>query len=254
MRRFVVTYRGRRRELPPGRHVVGREPQCDIVLQDPQASRRHGAIDVGQDAASYEDLGSRNGSRVDGKDVKAVSVPLGSRSTIEIGEDRLLFSEVGAERADTMDMSPPDPPRRSSTAPAILLSGIAQKAIASGHVADAEQLLGKVLADLLGRLPGGKVPEGELTEATRGALLLASATKKGSWLDWIFDAYGAAQRVLPSEFLDSLHSVVRVTRYGPAPRFRAYLDALVARRAALQPQERFLLSRLEGLWNVCAGQ
>jgi hypothetical protein len=254
MRRFVATYRGRRRELPPGRWIVGREPGCDIVLEDPQCSRRHGAIDVGEDAASYEDLGSRNGSRVDGKEVKGTRAPLGPRSTIEVGEDRLLFGEMGAERADTMDMSPPEPPRRSSTAPAILLSGIAQKAIASGHVADAEQLLQKVLGDLMTRLPAGRVPDGELAEAARGALLLANATKKGSWLDWIFEAYSKADRVVPADVLDSLHSVVRVARYGPSARLRSYIDSVAARRATLLPQERFLLSRLEGLWNVCAGQ
>jgi transcriptional regulator of acetoin/glycerol metabolism len=50
------------------RATVGRGPDVDVIVKDKLASRRHLAIDAMADGAVVvEDLGSRNGSRVDGK-------------------------------------------------------------------------------------------------------------------------------------------------------------------------------------------
>ncbi|ROP26782.1 FtsK/SpoIIIE domain-containing protein [Pseudokineococcus lusitanus] len=48
--------------LGAGRHVVGRSPAADVVLDDPLVSRRHLAVDVRRDGTTATDLGSANGT------------------------------------------------------------------------------------------------------------------------------------------------------------------------------------------------
>jgi S-DNA-T family DNA segregation ATPase FtsK/SpoIIIE len=57
---------GRVIPLAQGRHVVGRSSDVPIRLHDPDVSRRHAAVHVGGGAVTVADLGSTNGSRLDG--------------------------------------------------------------------------------------------------------------------------------------------------------------------------------------------
>ncbi len=61
------------------RYVIGRAPECDVVVDDASVSRRHAAITVGADAV-IEDLGSTNGTTVQGGRV----VP-GTQTRIDLG-------------------------------------------------------------------------------------------------------------------------------------------------------------------------
>jgi adenylate cyclase len=60
--------------------VIGRQPECDIVLSDPQASRLHCAIEQPISGIAYaEDLGSANGTWLNG-------APLRSRKAFKPGD------------------------------------------------------------------------------------------------------------------------------------------------------------------------
>jgi S-DNA-T family DNA segregation ATPase FtsK/SpoIIIE len=56
---------GQRWELPAGTTVIGRDPSCDVVLDDPMVSKRHLRIEADA-AVELVDLGSANGVEVDG--------------------------------------------------------------------------------------------------------------------------------------------------------------------------------------------
>jgi len=56
-------------DLPHGETLIGRSPDCLITLDDPLVSRRHGRLLIRGEEAIFEDLGSRNGSRVNGRRV-----------------------------------------------------------------------------------------------------------------------------------------------------------------------------------------
>jgi pSer/pThr/pTyr-binding forkhead associated (FHA) protein len=58
---------GTRFRLEPGRTVVGRHPSCGLVLDAVSVSRQHAALEVEGNQAWIEDLGSRNGTAVDGR-------------------------------------------------------------------------------------------------------------------------------------------------------------------------------------------
>jgi pSer/pThr/pTyr-binding forkhead associated (FHA) protein len=51
-------------EVPIGQFVIGRSAECQLALDDPLVSRRHALLTVRTDNVTVEDLGSRNGIRV----------------------------------------------------------------------------------------------------------------------------------------------------------------------------------------------
>jgi transcriptional regulator with AAA-type ATPase domain/pSer/pThr/pTyr-binding forkhead associated (FHA) protein len=63
---------GARRDLAPGRYVLGRDPSCDVVIAADGISRRHAELEVLEDRGiAIRDLGSRNGTRVNDQPIRA---------------------------------------------------------------------------------------------------------------------------------------------------------------------------------------
>lgn len=95
---FIVTGEGRqRRRVPIGASlVVGRAKDCGLVLPDTAASRRHAEIRSTGDGFLCRDLGSRNGTIVNGSPTHICELAHGDR--VLIGETVLRF-ELGEEPA-----------------------------------------------------------------------------------------------------------------------------------------------------------
>lgn len=71
--------------------VFGRSRGVGLQLDDPQVSRRHGRIALGPEGWFLEDLGSRNGTTLNGiAAVGQLTVQFGDR--IQVGESLLLFT------------------------------------------------------------------------------------------------------------------------------------------------------------------
>ncbi len=81
--------RGQRQELPADRRVrFGRHPECEVsfdALRDIDASSRHAELRPGDAAWTLVDVGSSNGTYVDGKRVTEVAVASGAPVTVEFG-------------------------------------------------------------------------------------------------------------------------------------------------------------------------
>lgn len=89
--RAVVVANGRRLVVPPAGAVVGRSRECDIVLDDPNVSRRHAEIrPSGAQGWLVRDLGSTNGVRVNGRAVQGPH-PLESGDRLELGTVHVSF-------------------------------------------------------------------------------------------------------------------------------------------------------------------
>ena len=69
--------------------VIGRGSEADIIVDDPGISRRHLEIRVTPDGVVASDLGSTNGTYVEGHAVPAATLVDGN--TITIGRTRILF-------------------------------------------------------------------------------------------------------------------------------------------------------------------
>ncbi|MFN8233661.1 MAG: DUF3662 and FHA domain-containing protein [Actinomycetota bacterium] len=62
--------------------TIGRLAECDVVLADRGASRRHAQIRLHEGAYSLTDLGSTNGTRLNGQTVQSRELADGDRITI----------------------------------------------------------------------------------------------------------------------------------------------------------------------------
>jgi DNA-binding winged helix-turn-helix (wHTH) protein len=79
-------------ELPlgPGENLLGRDRGADVVVDDPGISRRHARIVVEAGAATLEDLGSKNGTRLNGRAVERPTA-LSDGDRLEVGPVTLVF-------------------------------------------------------------------------------------------------------------------------------------------------------------------
>src|SRR4051812_14899725 len=66
----LVTPEGRRIKVAADPVSIGRLPECDIVVGDKNVSRRHAEVRRHEDAIVVIDLGSMNGTRVNGSGIK----------------------------------------------------------------------------------------------------------------------------------------------------------------------------------------
>jgi len=80
-------------DLAFGDTLVGRGYDCHITIYDPSISRHHARIVVDNERAMMEDLGSRNGCRINGNPLKELT-ELADGDRIRIGTQELVFSEV----------------------------------------------------------------------------------------------------------------------------------------------------------------
>ena len=71
--------------------VIGRGKDCDLVLEDNNASRRHCQVWKWAGHWKLEDLQSKNGTYVNG--AKVTSVKLADGDLIAIGDQALTFKE-----------------------------------------------------------------------------------------------------------------------------------------------------------------
>ncbi len=86
-------------ELDDVETTVGRDPANAIFLNDMTVSRAHAKILRRPTGAVIEDLGSLNGTWVDGAIVN--SAPLHDGSSVQIGTFTLIYHESKPERIET---------------------------------------------------------------------------------------------------------------------------------------------------------
>jgi pSer/pThr/pTyr-binding forkhead associated (FHA) protein len=83
--------------LPDGRRVpigtdplvIGRLPECGVVLQDSNVSRRHAELRRAGEGVVLTDLGSTNGTRVNGVAIREQILTSGDE--VSVGSTRLIF-------------------------------------------------------------------------------------------------------------------------------------------------------------------
>ena len=76
--------------LDAGSVAIGREPECEVFLDDVTVSRRHAAIDMTRGSPVLTDLGSLNGTYVNRRRIESDEV-LTNGDEIQIGKFRLVY-------------------------------------------------------------------------------------------------------------------------------------------------------------------
>ena len=96
---------GRRRfPLPAGEHVIGRDPEVEIRLDDSTVSRRHARLVVTSDRTMLEDFGSKNGT-FRGESRVTTPIRLTDGDDIRIGSLLVTFHVRGPGSTETMVQS-----------------------------------------------------------------------------------------------------------------------------------------------------
>src|SRR4029078_6055020 len=93
-----------------------------------------------------------------------------------------------------------------------------------GRFDEAERILGRRLAEILTEAQANKpVSDEKLFAGASYAMPLAEGTRKGAWLDWIFQVHEAAGRLLDADAIERLYDLVRKIRYPGGGPFKSEL-------------------------------
>ena len=84
--RALLVGEGRRNVLSGERVVIGRSRECDVMLADPNISRKHAELRRDGEGWAVFDLGSTNGIKVNGRRVDQAPLQPGDRITLGLTE------------------------------------------------------------------------------------------------------------------------------------------------------------------------
>lgn len=98
----LVDQNGREHQLRNGANVIGR--QGDVLIEDTRVSRRHAQVVLEGAGASVEDLGSTNGTKVNGEAIVGKAA-LSNGDKISFGGYEMTFSTPGETNKTQQAMS-----------------------------------------------------------------------------------------------------------------------------------------------------
>jgi type III secretion system (T3SS) inner membrane Yop/YscD-like protein len=141
--KFHVQYQngsGHEVELAGTVAILGRDPSCDLVLNDVKCSRRHAVVEAGPRGLAIRDTGSANGIYLNGK--KVDRSPLAEGDVVRLGD--VLLTVLPEDMPGTLVMGPdeieeaprPRPrvqERKTETVPRPLRPTLLRKAPAEPH-------------------------------------------------------------------------------------------------------------------------
>ncbi len=198
--------------LGPGTHLIGRSSRCDLTLEsDPRVSKRHAQLTVAGRSIIVRDLDSRNGTYVDQQRIVGEH-PLSAGATLTIGRRELAVSLVS-----WVDAPPKTKAKSSDRSEAgeswyrNMLASLPD----SGEVSDHIEALTNANTT---RDPPRAV------RVAGWAVVLASTTHNGRWLDTVWTIYHRQSVLITAEQLAEVEHIIEGTR-----------------SATLQPLERYIV-------------
>ncbi|MBL8896793.1 MAG: FHA domain-containing protein [Planctomycetes bacterium] len=111
---------GERFALRSNRLTIGRAPGSDLLLKDGSVSSKHALLKLEGIVLEVEDLGSTNGTFVDGERVEHARVEIGG--SFQIGKIRLRLDRAGDAGKTGVGIARPEPAARASESAAAVAS------------------------------------------------------------------------------------------------------------------------------------
>jgi hypothetical protein len=249
-------------DLPQGGTIIGRSLDCHLTLEDPLVSRRHARIVVDEAGARIEDMGSRNGVRVNGAVIRD-PVALRNGDRVRIGTQDFVFCCVdGGGRAhsrttgqlrlcascrlpyprellacpnceateQTDDDTLTGNGRSAAHAWNVqLMVESLERALRLSRLEDAERIVQRAIAQIEEVVvAGGSLDESALAALSVQAAATSLASGDPAWAHWVLDVYGRIHAVPPLETIERVGEVAAKHR----PTFRDAIDQLLARLGA----------------------
>ncbi len=234
-------------DLPRGATLIGRSSECQVTIEDPLVSRQHARIVIESDEAVLEDLGSRNGVKLNGVPIKRPT-PLKDGDRLRIGTQELVFCRVepaasanakttgflrhctscrlpypkemvacpncgATEAADQAveeeTLSGQFGPNAQAAWSVQLLIEVIEKAISTGRTADAERILRRATAQVEERIASGEPVDGkQLAALSMSAAKLSMNLGDATWGAWVAQIHRRTSTVPAGPVIDSLAGLV----------------------------------------------
>ena len=240
MARFRLRFLLQEFDLVGPEVIIGRSPECHLTIEDPLVSRQHARIQVLGEEATIEDLGSRNGVRINGRKIDGAHL-LSDGDRIRLGTQELVFSAVqkqgraarptgymrvcGACGTPYPEVAPQCPhcghteprdedtisglmvePRRSWTFQ--LLGEVIERAIATGRSAEADRLMRRAAKEVDDRMSAGeRLDPNQVAMITGFAVRLAGLNGDAAWVSWALRVHQRQQLMPSTEVIERLEQI-----------------------------------------------
>lgn len=175
---IVLSVEDRQVAVTRAETVMGRAPDCDVVLLDKSVSRVHAAIVLSASGPALRDLGSRNGTWVNG-------LRLGSDRRLRTGDHVRLGSaavtvlEVLGEPADRDD-------GWLAVQATLLL-----RASSAGRSREADEILFRLAEAIEAQLSLGAPFSDDVSDAALAAVVdYATVRARPGWVRWVLGVHG----------------------------------------------------------------
>ena len=189
--------------VPEGQHDIGRITDCWLTVDDELASRHHARLHVSGEVLEIEDLGSRNGTFVNGARLEG-RIVLQDGDRIRIGRELIAVLQSSASEEDEQlrrTLAPGEDTRFPS-----LVGQLVEKSLKVGKVKDAERYANALLT----QLGNGKVAVQHPAAESCIACLLAIAerTASGVWIDRVFKLHCTQGWIMSNDILERIRAAL----------------------------------------------
>jgi len=229
------------------------------VIRSSRASRRHAELVVTETGATLDDLGSANGTSVNGSILTKqhtltdgdfiVIGDLGLELAFQTGDDEpaprgALMSDPGLDRADRH-------PSTTRVNAIEVLVAVADRAFDSDQPEQAERVLERWLNKALDDARNGRPVSPEARAmALAYSLRIAAGLRAKRWIDYTFELLAALRHPLSPELAKSLANTIAVVR-PTSPAMTAYEQALA--EGPESPEVNWTLAQLARWRSVLGG-
>ncbi len=248
MSRYRLRFLLQEIDVREGVTLIGRSPDCQVTIEDPLVSRHHARIVIDSAGARVEDLGSRNGVKVNGQPFKGTTA-IKDGDRVRIGTQELVFCELadgsGPAAAKTTGFlrhcarcRMPYPQEilacpncgetmqleedtmtgqlgaeTSRSWGLQLLLEVLEKALTLGRLPDAVRALQRIQAQIEERIVGGeRIEPKQLDDVTRSACTIATLTSDVGHVTWVLKVYPRANLMPAATVIDAVGAVAVVMR------------------------------------------
>ncbi len=231
-------------DLPPGETLLGRSPDCHITIEDPLISRQHARIVVQRESVTFYDLGSRNGSKVNGEPVYD-SQPLHDKDRVRLGTQELVFIRVGVDQRNARSTGamrlchrcktpfsegPASCPHCGHSVTSVneedTFSGInvpvqrkwilqmygeyLDRALVAGQVSEAERVLRRAAEEAENRIASGELDTAQLSRIAVYALQVSQLRGDSQWVLWVLDTHRRLVKVPEAVLIPHLQGSMKI--------------------------------------------
>jgi hypothetical protein len=261
LKRYRLRFLLQEVDLVKGATIVGRSPECHVTIEDPLVSRQHARIVVDESGATCEDLGSRNGVKVNGRPIRGVA-PIKDGDRLRIGTQELVFCELKEVSANQLSKTTGflrhcarcrlPYPQELTSCPSCgateqldedtmtgelnamsehswtlqLLVEVLDKAVSLGRLADAARTLQRIAHQIDDRITAGHTLEQKQVEEVVAAAVRASiAAGDPTWTAWGLRLYARVGVVPTRELTEHLAELALAHRSTLRPPLAEAVDA-----------------------------